>query len=220
MDEIVKRVDESMKKYYYAGVGAILATLTVYVFFFGVVERFPLSNDTSVWGAFGSYFGGVVSPVLSFLAFVILAKTFKAQQDVLKSQQNEAERQRKFSEIELKTQALENMIVEFDALINANDTNSIKSRLEGSVDDKDDDKIKKQAEVVAKALAFISFYITDLKEALEDYYQDKTGFMTLSFQQRWSLKYSTLAKNAVQIIDHQDLTKNEWACLHEGPLLK
>ncbi|MCG9702128.1 hypothetical protein L1D19_18755 [Vibrio natriegens] len=173
-----------------------------------------------MWGAFGSYFGGVVSPVLSFLAFVILAKTFKAQQDVLKSQQNEAERQRKFSEIELKTQALENMIVEFDALINANDTNSIKSRLEGSVDDKDDDKIKKQAEVVAKALAFISFYITDLKEALEDYYQDKTGFMTLSFQQRWSLKYSTLAKNAVQIIDHQDLTKNEWACLHEGPLLK
>nr|WP_319556142.1 hypothetical protein [uncultured Vibrio sp.] len=86
MDENVKRVNESMKKYYYAGAGAILATLIVYVFFFGIVERFPLSNDTSAWGAFGSYFGGVVGPVLSFLAFVILAKTLKAPQEVLKLQ--------------------------------------------------------------------------------------------------------------------------------------
>ncbi|WP_319536973.1 hypothetical protein [uncultured Vibrio sp.] len=79
---------------------------------------------------------------------------------------------------------------------------------------------KEKARLVAQHLAYISFYMTDIKEDLESYYQDDDGFMTLSFKQRWSLKYSKLAQNAVKKIDHQDLTKNEWACLHGGPLLK
>lgn len=40
---------------------------------------FQLSNSQEVWGQFGDYFGGVLNPILSFAAFVILLITFRQQ---------------------------------------------------------------------------------------------------------------------------------------------
>lgn len=32
----------------------------------------PISQDSQIWGTFGDYFGGILNPILSFLAFSVL----------------------------------------------------------------------------------------------------------------------------------------------------
>ncbi|ELK8497326.1 hypothetical protein RV040_000793 [Vibrio alginolyticus] len=208
MDVNVK--EDSVQKYYKLGLGAILITALVYFLFFGVIERYSLSNDTSAWGTFGSYFGGVLGPVLSFLAFVILAKT-------LESQQKEAKRQREFSQIELKTLALENTSAEFESWLdrpkklNGETLREVLDGKRASV---------KEAETVLIHLVFIAFYIKDLNDALTDYYGDETGFLTLSFKQRWALKYTGLTTSAKAIVEHDYLSSDQWKTLRDGGLLK
>ena len=209
MDVNVK--EDSMRKYYKFGLGAILITAFVYFLFFGVIERHPLSNDTSAWGTFGSYFGGVLGPVLSFLAFVILVKT-------LESQQKEAERQRKFSEIELKSSALENAAKEFESLLNKPKNSngqtiydSVVNKRTGSVED---------AKTALIPLVFIAYYIKDIKDSLADYYGDDTGIQTLSFQHRWTFKYSKLALSAKELVGDDYLPSDKWQILRDGGLLK
>ena len=208
MDVNVK--EDSVQKYYYLGLGAILITALVYFLFFGVIEKYSLSNDTSAWGTFGSYFGGVLGPVLSFLAFVILAKT-------LESQQKEAKRQRKFSQIELKTLALENASAEFESWLDR------RKKLNGETIREMLDARRasvKEAETVLMQLVFIAFYIKDLNDALTEYYGDETGFMTLSLKQRWALKYAGITTAAKDIVEHDYLSFDQWQILRDGGLLK
>ena len=85
-------------------VGTLLATLAVavYVFTFGPNSGFSLSPTDGAWSNFGSYIGGVLGPVFSFLAFagVLLTVWLQAQQlDESRAQANLQEIQRVLSSL-------------------------------------------------------------------------------------------------------------------------
>lgn len=60
-----------------------------------------LSKDAARWGTFGDFFGGTLNPILSFLALIIVLKTYLSQQveleatrQILKEQSETQKRQR------------------------------------------------------------------------------------------------------------------------------
>ncbi|MDD2865384.1 MAG: hypothetical protein PHC99_11790, partial [Methylococcales bacterium] len=61
---------------------AILALTVVLVFYFFNFHG-QLSSDNNKWGLFGDYFGGTLNPILSFLALIIVLKTYLSQQEEL-----------------------------------------------------------------------------------------------------------------------------------------
>jgi uncharacterized membrane protein len=55
---------------------AVMAViLLIYVIYFGVIS----STGRESWGQFGDYFGGILNPILSFSAFIILVITYNKQ---------------------------------------------------------------------------------------------------------------------------------------------
>lgn len=51
----------------------IVGVLGIYYFNFNVQNVYSLSNQQGDWASFGSYFGGVIGPILAFL--VVLPRT-------------------------------------------------------------------------------------------------------------------------------------------------
>ncbi|MCR9731287.1 hypothetical protein O4N70_05950 [Vibrio parahaemolyticus] len=211
-----------MKKYYLLGFSLIFVVICFYALFFGVIHQSPLSSDTVVWGAFGSYFGGVIGPILSFLTFVILAKTLILQQETFRSQNKEQARQRLYSEIELCFSNLEKLEKQFDTILNEPagtlDNRSMKEALdtiEGKID-RNNPNVTKAAEALVRNLVFISYYVADIERKLNEYYQDESGFASLSFKQYWILKYRPLAKNCLGLVPDNYLTIQQRQCLLDG----
>lgn len=71
-----------------------------YTFWFWFLNNIPLSRDSSIWGAFGDFVGGILNPIIAFLAFywltrsVIIQKTeLAATQSVLAETQKATEDQ-------------------------------------------------------------------------------------------------------------------------------
>jgi len=84
------------------GVGAAAIAISAYVSVFGPISNYSLSRSDSAWSNFGSYLGGVLGPVFSFLAFVGVLFTvwLQAKQlDTSKNQANIEEMQRVISSI-------------------------------------------------------------------------------------------------------------------------
>ncbi|MDT3271874.1 hypothetical protein Q4Q54_00035 [Shewanella sp. SP2S2-4] len=67
----------------------IIGVLGLYYFNFNVLEISSFSEDQSDWGNFGSYFGGVVGPVLAFLAYLGVKEQIKVQQQVIDQQSSD-----------------------------------------------------------------------------------------------------------------------------------
>ncbi|MDO6545516.1 hypothetical protein [Photobacterium sanguinicancri] len=211
-----------MKKYYFLGVGTILFVGAFYFLVMVVIGKQSLSVDTSVWGAFGSYFGGISGPILSFLAFVILAKTLIIQQSMSSSQEEQQVRQRQFSELELCYKNLERLEVQFDEMINkragklrGKTIRDVLDTVEDKID-KNDPNVKEAASSIIISLVFISYYVADIENRLKEYYPDDSEFSTLSFKQYWILKYRPLTKNCLLIIPDTTLTKQQRQCLLDG----
>lgn len=61
-----------------------------------------LSKDAARWGTFGDFFGGTLNPILSFLALIIVLKTYLSQQEELKEtrkilkEQSETQKRQQF----------------------------------------------------------------------------------------------------------------------------
>ncbi|ELJ8717711.1 hypothetical protein RUK98_003412 [Vibrio cholerae] len=211
-----------MKKYYLLGFSSIFVVACFYVLFFGVIHQFPLSSDTVVWGAFGSYFGGIIGPILSFLAFVILAKTLILQQETFRSQNKEQARQRLYSEIELCCSNLEKLEKQFDTILhepagtlNNKSMKEVLGTIEDNID-RNNPNVVKAAEALVSSLVFISYYVADIERKLNEYYQDENGFAALSFKQYWILKYRPLAKNCLGLVPDNFLTLQQRQCLLDG----
>ncbi len=211
-----------MKKYYLLGFSSIFVVACFYALFFGVIHQSPFSSDTFVWGAFGSYFGGIIGPILSFLTFVILAKTLMLQQEIFRSQNKEQARQRLYSEIELCFSNLEKLEKQFDSILNEParklNNKSMKEVL-GIIEDRidrGDPNVVNAAKAVARNLVFISYYVADIQRKLDEYYQDEKGFASLSFKQYWILKYRPLAKNCLGLVPDNYLTLQQRQCLLDG----
>ncbi|NOV28698.1 hypothetical protein DDY07_02880 [Methylomonas sp. ZR1] len=63
--------------------------IVIYAIFFFVFASYfinfndQVSKDTQVWGAFGSYIGGILSPIVAVFAFYLICKTYELQKDEL-----------------------------------------------------------------------------------------------------------------------------------------
>lgn len=64
----------------------VVGVLGIYYFNFNVHDVNTLSNEQGDWGSFGSYFGGVVGPILAFLAYVGVKEQIKIQQSIIEQQ--------------------------------------------------------------------------------------------------------------------------------------
>ncbi|WAT31782.1 hypothetical protein [Pseudomonas sp. GXZC] len=82
------------------GVSLLLLGLVVSVGFYLATFDGGVSNDPNKWAAFGSFFGGVFSPLVSVVTLVALLKTIRLQQQTMLSQKSDSERV-----IELQNQA-------------------------------------------------------------------------------------------------------------------
>ena len=61
-------------------VALVVACAPIAVYAFHFARSGNLSNSTTIWGAFGSYVGGILGPLFAIGAFVVLVANFRIQQ--------------------------------------------------------------------------------------------------------------------------------------------
>ncbi|SHH08248.1 hypothetical protein [Pollutimonas bauzanensis] len=64
-----------------AAVFAIFLTTAAYLVHFFLGLGYKISSESSDWGQFGDYFGGVLNPILSFIAIILLIKSLNFQNE-------------------------------------------------------------------------------------------------------------------------------------------
>lgn len=113
---------------------AIVAVVVVLFFYFYQFSSYDLSKDLCInttgddaeclskdaarWGTFGDFFGGTLNPILSFLALIIVLKTYLSQQEELKEtrkilkEQSETQKRQQFDNTFFELLKLHNQILE------------------------------------------------------------------------------------------------------------
>lgn len=83
---------------FYLGIGAvvILISVTAYMYNF---NNHILSDKPSDWSSFGSYIGGTIAPILTFLTLIILIKQAKVVHDSTVTQVNHLNKSREIENI-------------------------------------------------------------------------------------------------------------------------
>lgn len=76
------------------------------------------SNSGDDWGTFGDFVGGTLNPLLSFLALIILLRTFSMQREELELQREELEDTKKILKTQSQTQIKQQFESTFFALLN------------------------------------------------------------------------------------------------------
>lgn len=95
------------------GLGVIgVVVLVLYLFNF----HYGLSIENDDWGAFGGYFGGILSPVIALFAFYLIAKTYELQK-------TELEATRSLLEVSTDAQKKQIKLAALTASLNSNLTN-------------------------------------------------------------------------------------------------
>ena len=94
---------------------AILVVIAAYVFNFHA-HNFSESNGD--WGTFGDFFGGTLNPLLSFLALIILLRTFSMQKTELDLQREELKDTKELLRLQTQTQIKQRFESTFFALLN------------------------------------------------------------------------------------------------------
>lgn len=92
-----------MNKYIWGAIVAILIVALAYLIHFYFLLNYPLSISVDDWSGFGDYFGGILNPILSFIAVVLLIKSLDTQKkanDCLTSQLASAEKSEKLRKFE------------------------------------------------------------------------------------------------------------------------
>ncbi len=101
-------------------------TVGIYFSWFGVFQQNELSAESSVWGAFGDFVGGLLNPLVAFSAFYWLtvsvlvqkqelAETRIALQDTSSAQLEQAELARKNGEVKVVNMKFELILSELKA---------------------------------------------------------------------------------------------------------
>lgn len=67
----------------------MLGVVAAYVYQFIIVLGYGLAPDGASWENFGSYFGGVAGPILSFISLLFIVKTFGLQNEANESMKNQ-----------------------------------------------------------------------------------------------------------------------------------
>ncbi len=99
----------------------VIALITIFVVIFSYVFNFHAHNfseNSGDWGTFGDFFGGTLNPLLSFLALIILLRTFAMQKEELNVQRQELKETKEILKIQTKTQVKQQFESTFFALLN------------------------------------------------------------------------------------------------------
>ena len=67
----------------------VLCCAGIALFYYRSVFSGDLSKDAQSWAAFGSYIGGVIGPVVSFVTLIAIVRTIQIQRLLLTTQQEE-----------------------------------------------------------------------------------------------------------------------------------
>lgn len=70
-----------MNKYIVGALASIFSIAIIYFIYFNLIMGYPFSSSADEWSGFGDYFGGILNPILSFIAVVLLIKSLHAQND-------------------------------------------------------------------------------------------------------------------------------------------
>lgn len=63
----------------FAALGVVILTAGAYVCYFYAKLGYGVSSGTETWGQFGDYFGGILNPLLSFIALLCLIQSLNLQ---------------------------------------------------------------------------------------------------------------------------------------------
>jgi hypothetical protein len=83
-------------------IAGLLAALVVSIYYYRQGFGTTLSSDPNYWSAFGTYFGGIFGPLVSFVTLIAILKTIKLQSTLLETQNHEFS---VMQEIQMKTLA-------------------------------------------------------------------------------------------------------------------
>jgi len=142
-----------IKSYIITAIALILAVYIIYFVHFFAVLGDEVSNESSIWGQFGDYAGGVLNPFLSFITIVLLIKSLSLQHEA----NNSLKKEIKNSE---KTEKLRSFEVLFFNLIDAQ-----KGLFESFKIKVPDENDKPEQLVGAKAVIAIEEMIESMRES-------------------------------------------------------
>lgn len=101
----------------------VAAVLPIIYMIWFLANNHTLSTDTSDWGAFGDYIGGLLNPLVAFFAFYWLTQSIRIQKEELtytrETLVETLEQQKHQSETTLKSVLLQNLNIQLDAINSA-----------------------------------------------------------------------------------------------------
>ena len=100
---ILLKVFTVPNKYIISAAAFIVLIFAAYVINFYFLIGYDVSQKTSVWAEFGDFFGGVLNPILSFLALILLIKSLSLQNEAngnLRKELNNNEKTEKLKSFE------------------------------------------------------------------------------------------------------------------------
>ncbi|MEI2431157.1 hypothetical protein RDV84_13015 [Lysobacter yananisis] len=89
MDISAKDLDRQVSRSIYFAVALISLSIAAYPLYFWVFEGGHRADDPEVWGQFGDYVGGLLNPLIAFLAFYWLTRSVLLQRQELVRVQEE-----------------------------------------------------------------------------------------------------------------------------------
>tara|TARA_R110001583_G_C5639919_1_gene407788 strand:- start:87 stop:665 length:579 start_codon:yes stop_codon:yes gene_type:complete len=78
-DSPVRNIESAISFYRNLAIFMIVLLLCGYFFWFAGINHQSVSSDVASWGAFGDFIGGLLNPVVAFLAFLLLARSLRIQ---------------------------------------------------------------------------------------------------------------------------------------------
>lgn len=98
MSKQTNKVDWAIWGSFLVVVGATAGAIGAYYNHFGRNLGNGFSEKVEVWAQFGDYFGGLLNPVIAFVAFLWLVRSVKLQQEELRKMNTEIEATRRLQE--------------------------------------------------------------------------------------------------------------------------
>lgn len=126
-DQLEKKVKRSTR----FAIGIFLFVVAAYLIWFSVINVRELSGDPAVWGQLGDYVGGVLNPLIAFLAFYWLTKSVLLQRqelqetkDALKASAESQRQQEQHAMRSVRVNALTALVVSYNS-----DVDSLRSEI-------------------------------------------------------------------------------------------
>ena len=99
-------IEKNAKRSVYFAAASVSVAITAYVYWFLLEQKSSLSTNTEHWGQFGDFVGGLLNPLIAYLAFYWLITSIRIQKQELKETRSELSETRKAQEMQARIQLL------------------------------------------------------------------------------------------------------------------